>query len=569
MPVHDYSSAEQASQVSEQLQMGTFEKYGNSAQKGLYILAIVLIIFVTWAALSESDVCAEAKGQLEPKTKVQQIKAASDGTILQYNVRDGQQVKAGDTLIVLNTVRAEAELRKKQQELSMLQIQLKQHENARDGLARVIENPKYSGKDILALPEAERIAGTLFASRKSLDSASYDMTTSANTKISGISPEMSVLQAKKQKLQSAKQAFSDSIQKKTAERNSEKKKLSAKIESLSSALDRSRTELNELQAGLDDARKEMAIYERGKELGVASEVKFLEVQSYLHQREFSVDQQKLQIEEMERQLKAAKLELDSSSFAYNAAQADLGASLMQSNIQIASVPLSENQTVRSLENKQADFEIASYHASSHFSKERTEISTLQRKIDECKDSIEVLQAILAEKFIKATVDGTVSDPFYLLPGEVVTRGQTLLTLVPADDNLILRATVNNIDVGFLQEGQTAALSIDSYPCAEFGVIKGKVVRVGDYPEEVIEGQQKISVYKVTIQPDQQFIRYNHKKIELKPGLKVQAAIVLRKRSMLGLLFEPLMKVFEDKAFERLSKKNTSKLVKCTISSITG
>lgn len=549
--------------------MGTFEKYGNSAQKGLYILAIVLIIFVTWAALSESDVCAEAKGQLEPKTKVQQIKAASDGTILQYNVRDGQQVKAGDTLIVLNTVRAEAELRKKQQELSMLQIQLKQHENARDGLARVIENPKYSGKDILALPEAERIAGTLFASRKSLDSASYDMTTSANTKISGISPEMSVLQAKKQKLQSAKQAFSDSIQKKTAERNSEKKKLSAKIESLSSALDRSRTELNELQAGLDDARKEMAIYERGKELGVASEVKFLEVQSYLHQREFSVDQQKLQIEEMERQLKAAKLELDSSSFAYNAAQADLGASLMQSNIQIASVPLSENQTVRSLENKQADFEIASYHASSHFSKERTEISTLQRKIDECKDSIEVLQAILAEKFIKATVDGTVSDPFYLLPGEVVTRGQTLLTLVPADDNLILRATVNNIDVGFLQEGQTAALSIDSYPCAEFGVIKGKVVRVGDYPEEVIEGQQKISVYKVTIQPDQQFIRYNHKKIELKPGLKVQAAIVLRKRSMLGLLFEPLMKVFEDKAFERLSKKNTSKLVKCTISSITG
>ncbi len=568
MPLHDFSSAEQASQVSEQLQMATFEKYGSSAQKGLYALAIVLIIFGTWAAFSESDVCAEAKGQLEPITRIQQIKATSDGTIHQYKVRDGQQVKAGDTLIILNTVRAEAELRKKQQELSMLQIQLKQHENARDGLARVIENPKYNGKDILDLPEAERIAGTLYASRKSLDSASYDMTTARNEKLKGISPEMSVLQSKKQKLQTAKQAFADSIGKKVVERNAEKKKLTAKIESLSAALEKSRIELNELQEGLDDARKEMAIYERGKQLGVASEVKFLEVQNYLHQREFSVDQQKLQIEEMERQLKAAKLELDSSNFAYNAAQADLGASLMQSNVQISSVPLSENQTVRSLENKQADFEIASYHASSHFSKERTEISTLQRKIDECKDSIEVLQAILAEKFIKAPVDGTVSDPFYLLPGEVVTRGQTLLTLVPSDNNLILRATVNNIDVGFLQPGQTATLSIDAYPCAEFGVIKGKVLRVGDYPEEVIEGQKKISAYKVTIRPDQPFIKYNHKQIELKPGLQVQAAIVLRKRSMLGLLFEPLMKVFEDKSIQRVSNKNANQLVKCTNSSIT-
>ncbi|MBX9724992.1 MAG: HlyD family efflux transporter periplasmic adaptor subunit [Candidatus Obscuribacterales bacterium] len=563
----EFSSVEKANQVAEQMQMAVFEKHGSAAQKGLYALTILMIVFIAWSANSESDVCAEAKGRLEPRTKVQLIKPSADGTVLEYKVQDGQQVKQGETLIMLNTIRAEAELKKKQEELSILQSQLKEHENARDGLARIIANPKFSGKDSLAIPEVERTAGELYASKKSLDSASYDMSLATADKPSRMSSQMSVLQFKKQKLQAAKDARNESIQQKSAERDAEKKKLAARIESLSTAVAKARTQLSELQAGLDDAKKEMDIYEKGKRLGVASEVKFLEVQNYLHQREFSVAQQKLQIEELEKDLNVAKMEFESSSFAYNADQAELGASVMNSNTEISSVPLSENETVRALQNKQSAFEVAAYHASSRYSKELTEISSLQRKIDECKAAVTVLQAILAEKYIKAPVDGNVSNLVHLLPGEVVLRGQTLMAIVPSDKELILRAEVNNTDVGFIELGQNARLSIPAYPCAEFGVVQGKVVRVDDYPEEIMDNEKKVSAYKISIQPAQSFIKHDNKNIELKPGLLVHAAIVLRKRSMLGLLFEPLMRVFEEHSLQRFSK--TGAVVKRTIFSITG
>src|SRR5262249_37421083 len=143
---------------------------------------------------------------------------------------------------------------------------------------------------------------------------------------------------------------------------------------------------------------------------VASEVKFLEVQNYMHQREFAVAQQKLQITQLEQELQAAKVDLDASGIAYNADQADMGAGVAGEEIRMSSVPVSMNETERSLWQKQAAYEVASYHARSQYAKEQREIDDLQDKIAECVAAIRVLKAELAEKYIRAPLDGIVSDP---------------------------------------------------------------------------------------------------------------------------------------------------------------
>ncbi|MBX9689893.1 MAG: HlyD family efflux transporter periplasmic adaptor subunit [Candidatus Obscuribacterales bacterium] len=538
----NFSPAEQASQVAEQMQLAVFEKHGGIAQKGIYLLLVLMLLFIVWATFAESDVCAEAKGRLEPRSRVQLLRPTADGTIFEYRVSDGQAVKKGDVLIVLNTIRAEAELKKKEQELSILETQLKEHENARDGLARIIADPRYSGRESLAIPDADRIAGELFAAKQSLDSATYDV--GGRNFISGrkMTPELDVLSAQKKKLESVKAARNRSVETKSLEREAEKKKLLSKVQALSSALEKAKTQLAELQASLADAQKEMAIYEKGRQLGVASEVKFLEVQNYMHQREFSVAQQNLQITELEQELNAAQVDLESSGRAFNADKADLIAGVEAESAKLSSVPLSVNETVRALESKQAAFEVASYHARARYSKELTEISAIQRKISEGQSAALVLSEQLSEKYIKAPVDGTVSDLQHLLPGEMVLRGQPLLTVVPLDQDLVLRAEVNNTDVGFVELGQSARLRVEAFPCEEFGIVEGKVIRVDDYPEEKTEGQKKVSVYKVTIKPRHSYLERGRTHFELKPGMQIEADIILRKRSLLALLFEPLLKM---------------------------
>ncbi len=540
----NFSAAEQAKQVAEEMQLCVIEKHGTLAQQGLYIVIGLMSVFLIWAAFAESDVCAEANGMIEPRIKIQQVKPATDGTVVQYFVREGQAVRAGDVLITLNTTRAAAELKEKQDELSITQNQIKEHENAKRALEKIIENPEHRPACGVDIPEVERIIGELYTAKKSIDAATYDTFGARVLGVSGSDnlPEMTVLREQQKKFESVRQARSRSIEQKTLERIAEKKKLEIRAELLESILEKSHKELAELEKGLAESKKEIEIYNQGKKLGIASEVKFLEVQNCLHQREFSVAQQKQQIAQLEQDLKSARLDLESSSSAYNAEQADLQASLKSEDLRIASVPLSMNNTTRHYEGARAAFAVTLASARARLSKEKAEISSLEKKISEIAIVVKMNGEVLSEKSIKSPRDGTVSDLVQLMPGELVMRGQPLMTIVPADSNLVFRGTINNTDVGFLEVGQEARLRFKAFPCEEFGIVKGKIVRIDDYPEEILEGQKKISAYKVTIEPLQSVITRNEQSFDLKPGLEVHADVVLRRRSVLGLLFEPLLKM---------------------------
>ncbi|MBX9877576.1 MAG: HlyD family efflux transporter periplasmic adaptor subunit [Candidatus Obscuribacterales bacterium] len=542
MQHQEFSQLEKSNQISEQMQFAVFESHGQAAQLALYALGVVMIVGFIWAALVESDICAEATGKLEPLNRVQFIQPAADGTIAEYRVRDGQHVSAGEILVLLNTVRAEAELNKKEQELFILEHQLKDHEDAKGALSRIIANPESISDVSLAVPESYRIAGQLFTAKKSLDAAAYDISGANTGHTTAMSPQMAFLRAQRQALNAAKAERINSVKHRTAAREAERKKLEARAASLEADLQKARIELSQAEASLADAKKEMDIYEKGRRLGVASEVKFLDVKNYMNQREYAVAQLKLQISDLEQAVKSAHVDLESKKLSYNAERLDMEAQIRGQETQISSVPLSMNESVRALEHRQAEFEVASYNARARYAMELKEISSLEKKIIACQAAVNVLKVQLSERFVRSPIDGIVSDLTHLQPGQIVTRGQTLMTIVPSLDELVLRAEVNNKDVGFIEVGQEARLKVDAFPCEEFGIIPGKVLRVGNYPEHKIEAGKRVSVYKVKIRPNQSFLQVGNKRYDLKPGLMVHADIILRKRSWLALLFEPLLKI---------------------------
>lgn len=74
---------------------------------GIYLL-LILVLFVAWAAFFEIDQIVRAQGQIIPQEKTQVIQAADGGVITELRVNEGEIVKKGQVLAVLESDRARA-----------------------------------------------------------------------------------------------------------------------------------------------------------------------------------------------------------------------------------------------------------------------------------------------------------------------------------------------------------------------------------------------------------------------------------------------------------------------------
>lgn len=77
---------------------------------GLLILFVTFGMFGTWAAVAPLDSAALAPGVVTVKTYRKTVQHLEGGIVEQINVRDGDQVEAGQVLLVLDDTQARAEL---------------------------------------------------------------------------------------------------------------------------------------------------------------------------------------------------------------------------------------------------------------------------------------------------------------------------------------------------------------------------------------------------------------------------------------------------------------------------
>lgn len=75
----------------------------------LWCLLTFVGIAVLWASLGHIDIVATAQGRIIPRGRVKIVQAADIGVVREIRVVDGQQVKAGQPLIVLDPTFTEAE----------------------------------------------------------------------------------------------------------------------------------------------------------------------------------------------------------------------------------------------------------------------------------------------------------------------------------------------------------------------------------------------------------------------------------------------------------------------------
>ena len=133
-------------------------------------------------------------------------------------------------------------------------------------------------------------------------------------------------------------------------------------------------------------------------------------------------------------------------------------------------------------------------------------------------------------------------------GSVLSAGDNVATLVPANVPLVVDARVANKDVAFLVPGLPAKLKFDAFPYQDYGTISGVVQTVG--PEaDAASGTNTASgefTFPITIVPAQTTILARGNPVFLRAGLTVTAEVVTERKRVLSLLLEPITKLRGDR-----------------------
>ena len=99
------------------------------------------------------------------------------------------------------------------------------------------------------------------------------------------------------------------------------------------------------------------------------------------------------------------------------------------------------------------------------------------------------------------------------------------------------------DIGFINIGKKAEISVDSYPASDFGVLNGYVRFISQNSRKIKENTDNL-FFSSKIKLDTQYLNsVNGNKLELKPGMSITANIKLRRLSYLQIIFN----LFVDKA----------------------
>ncbi|WP_375502894.1 HlyD family efflux transporter periplasmic adaptor subunit [uncultured Nostoc sp.] len=174
---------------------------------------------------------------------------------------------------------------------------------------------------------------------------------------------------------------------------------------------------------------------------------------------------------------------------------------------------------------------------SQLSKRREELQTVQRQLDQ---SVEQLQ----QQFIKAPISGTIYNINVNAGKGTVQSGEELLSILPEGKEPVLEVYLPNQYRGFVDEGMKAKVKIDAFPYQEFGIIDGAVIYVS--PNAVVKDKTYgKSVFPTRIKLNKLSVVTRGQEKKLTSGMEATGEIVMRQKSVLSLLIEPVTRKFDE------------------------
>ena len=149
--------------------------------------------------------------------------------------------------------------------------------------------------------------------------------------------------------------------------------------------------------------------------------------------------------------------------------------------------------------------------------------------------------------LTSPIDGTVQQLSVNTLGGVVPAAQGLMQIVPDRAPLEVDAVLENKDVGFVHEGQTAEVKIEALEYTKYGTIPAHVVHIS---RNSIDDEKRGPIYTVRIALHRSYLMVNGKPVNLSTGMSVVAEIKTGTRRIIEYVLSPLIRYTHESLHER-------------------
>jgi membrane fusion protein len=183
---------------------------------------------------------------------------------------------------------------------------------------------------------------------------------------------------------------------------------------------------------------------------------------------------------------------------------------------------------------------------------QAQVEQLHREISELRQDL-VQEESRRESVIRAPIAGTVTN-IALSRGQSVSADMHLATVVPVGSGLHAELLIPTRAIGFIAVGNQVVVRYEAFPFQRFGqyrgVVSGMSRTVWSPGEKLGPLTVKEPVYRLDVKLDRQsvgiggYIGVGGQEFELRPGMLIDADILLEKRTVLEWIFEPVLRFKE-------------------------
>ena len=496
-----------------------------------------------WARFAKIEQVIPAQGMIQPSASTQEIQVPTNGVVEEVRVEEGDLVKKGEVLMVLDTTTSQAQV---------------------DSLTQVRKSLQQENKFYRALMQGE------------IDANNIDSTIAALE----IPPEIASLARNRAELRSENQIINNLLNNSGGNFNSEelarletsradlRERTAAarlEVEQLERQLEQNRIQLQDSRDQLATAKQNLEeIKERNQELRAQQEESLKIEEETLGAilpvfeeggiAKIQVDQQRQRINDrkasMVDAMKEGNLERDRQQQQVTTLQSDINRLLQEEqrltlDISQARQQLNNTTSVsrKELFDQRASNSIRLSEIDSQLNKTVVEND---KRIAEINSQVASAKQNLKYQTIIAPVTGEVFD-LRAYPGFVPPSGQAarpVLKIVPTED-LIAEVFVTPKDIGFVEQGMPVDVRISAFDFGQYGGIDGEIEFISSSSLEP-EPPYDFFRYAVKVKLDQNYLMVKERKRFIQPGMEVQANVIINEnRTVWNLMTDQFLGGIKD------------------------
>lgn len=172
----------------------------------------------------------------------------------------------------------------------------------------------------------------------------------------------------------------------------------------------------------------------------------------------------------------------------------------------------------------------------------------QDKLADAGPKLRAVSSSLAQTVIRAPVDGRIFGLSQYTEGGVAAPGEVLMQIVPINTPMLITAHVPSNDISDLKVGLPARVTLTAYNQRTTQPVDGEVILVG--ADIQADETTKTPFYVVQVRVDPESLAKAGTNVRLTPGMPVQVAIVIGKRTIMDYLLAPFTDALRTAMHER-------------------